>query len=620
MTAINFPSTPATGEIFTTANGVTYQFDGTSWNAINTTYATGGFRKLDNIASQFNGSTLTFDLTSSGIAVTPGNAQNLIIVVGGVPQEPITAYTVSSTSITFTSAPTAGMSFYGVILGDVMNIGVPSDGAVTSAKLDTNITVAGNLSVNGTTTLGNANGDTVVLNASTITLNNSTNISAASTKTLTLNGGAGSNGLVIDASNNIGLSVTPSAWGSTGNIQLGNGKYISAGGAYLHLSTNAHYTSGATVNYITSDVATRYSQYNGTHQWYIAPSGTAGNLIAFTQAMMLDASGKLGIGTTSPTNTLHVAGSIRNVGADHFIETNLDSVGAYSVAVQKSRGTYASKTAVISGDVLGSIAGHGYDGTAFVPRAGMRFEVDGAVSASTVPTAITFRTGTTTTFERARIDSSGNVLIGTTSQYGSQVLNVNGGIAINGRNATTPGLSEKGDTSTGIFWPSTSSIAISTASTERMRVDTTQVKTLLPLNVDGGMYAPVSGSLGGSYSANTWYSVTNSSVLTTKGIYVIEYLASTHNAGGALYDWYACTVPFAWNPTYTNSSNAFTFPSLMGSGHADNGQSQSISFRLRQTPGAADGKSYIEFSSTVALSGIDGTGGKNVILSVRRIA
>ena len=60
------------------------------------------------------------------------------------------------------------------------------------------------LSTTGNVTLGDAAADTVTLNANTVTLNNSTTISAASTKTLTLNGGAGSNGLVINTTEIVG--------------------------------------------------------------------------------------------------------------------------------------------------------------------------------------------------------------------------------------------------------------------------------------------------------------------------------------------------------------------------------------------------------------------------------
>jgi hypothetical protein len=44
--------------------------------------------------------------------------------------------------------------------------------------------------------------------------------------------------------------------------------------------------------------------------WHIAPSGTAGNAITFTQAMTLDADGDLGIGTTSPQSKLHIQSAV----------------------------------------------------------------------------------------------------------------------------------------------------------------------------------------------------------------------------------------------------------------------------------------------------------------------
>ena len=64
------------------------------------------------------------------------------------------------------------------------------------------------LTSTGNTTIGDASTDTFTVYPQTISLINSTAITAASTKTLTLNGGAGSNGLVIDASNNVCLGRT----------------------------------------------------------------------------------------------------------------------------------------------------------------------------------------------------------------------------------------------------------------------------------------------------------------------------------------------------------------------------------------------------------------------------
>ena len=73
--------------------------------------------------------------------------------------------------------------------------------------------------------------------------------------------------------------------------------------------------------------------------------------------------------------------------------------------------------------------------------------------------------------EAMRIDSSGNLGVGTTSQYGSQKLSVNGGIALDGRSAATPGLSEKSDDNTGIFWPAADTLGFTTNGTERIRID-----------------------------------------------------------------------------------------------------------------------------------------------------
>jgi hypothetical protein len=106
--------------------------------------------------------------------------------------------------------------------------------------------------------------------------------------------------MTLDASGNLGLGVTPSAWGS--------GKKVLQIGTDLALFYNAANDSAMTVNaynngtnniYLTSNYATNYRQNVGQHIWYNAPSGTAGNAITFTQAMTLDASGNLLVGTTT---------------------------------------------------------------------------------------------------------------------------------------------------------------------------------------------------------------------------------------------------------------------------------------------------------------------------------
>jgi hypothetical protein len=95
----------------------------------------GEFKKLDDISSQFNDSNVIFALTSSGESIVAGTPQSFLISVDGILQEPIASYTVSGSNITFTSAPNTSSTFFGIQLGSVNQIGVPTDFTVTTAKI-----------------------------------------------------------------------------------------------------------------------------------------------------------------------------------------------------------------------------------------------------------------------------------------------------------------------------------------------------------------------------------------------------------------------------------------------------------------------------------------------------
>jgi hypothetical protein len=110
----------------------------------------------------------------------------------------------------------------------------------------------------------------------------------------------------IDSSGNLGLGVTPSAWLSTVRaIQLGSGGSISnwtGSSGHLILGAN-YYDAGAGVDrYINTAAASKFVVDTGSFGWNIAPSGTAGNAITFTQAMTLSAGGNLLVGTTAAIN------------------------------------------------------------------------------------------------------------------------------------------------------------------------------------------------------------------------------------------------------------------------------------------------------------------------------
>lgn len=139
---LNFPAASASGATHNAANGLQYTFDGVKWTSQGA-YATGvsDKLKLDNIASQFNGSLTSFSLTANSVGINPLNAESLTISLNGVIQEPQTAYTINTATgiITFASAPPAGSTFYGILQSRLpfssasVTLG---DGTVTNAKVN----------------------------------------------------------------------------------------------------------------------------------------------------------------------------------------------------------------------------------------------------------------------------------------------------------------------------------------------------------------------------------------------------------------------------------------------------------------------------------------------------
>jgi hypothetical protein len=129
----------------------------------------------------------------------------------------------------------------------------------------------------------------------------------------------GTDRLTLASGGNLGLGVTPSAWESTCRmLQLGAiGTVGRANSGQTQLGFNYFINSSGQYVYIQSLHATHHEQVSGEHRWFNAASGTAGNTITFTQAMTLDASGNLGIGTTSPTFKLTVSGSAPDIVALH---------------------------------------------------------------------------------------------------------------------------------------------------------------------------------------------------------------------------------------------------------------------------------------------------------------
>ena len=118
---------------------------------------TGAYQVLDNIASGFNASTVAFNLTVGGVAVSPGTEANCIISISGVVQDP-SAYTIAGNQITFSSAPASSDTFFGTILGDVFDIGTPTDATVTAGSLASTFFIKNNQTWSNINMSGSNNG------------------------------------------------------------------------------------------------------------------------------------------------------------------------------------------------------------------------------------------------------------------------------------------------------------------------------------------------------------------------------------------------------------------------------------------------------------------------------
>jgi hypothetical protein len=220
----------------------------------------------------------------------------------------------------------------------------------------------------------------------------------------------------LDSSGNLGLGVTPSTGGYGRAFQVvhaGNGgaltaQAINTNNYPVNLTANAISSGASTWKYFNTDggSATRYQQVGGTHAWFTAPSGTAGDAISFTQAMTLDADGDLGIGETSPAVKLH---------------TKFSSNTAYSATAQSPNAVWFVNDSTTTNAYTGIGLTVGASGSATVLLNAIRtadFET---------AFAITTRGSGGTYAERARITSSGQFLINTTSPlFGDERLAVNG--------------------------------------------------------------------------------------------------------------------------------------------------------------------------------------------------
>ena len=120
---------------------------------------TGAYQILDDISGSFTGSTAgPFNLTVNGTAVSPETEASVIISVSGVVQQPVSAFTISGSQITFTGNPASSDTFFGIVLGNTFDIGKPTDATVGAASLSTDFFVKNAQTLTSLSMAGSTNG------------------------------------------------------------------------------------------------------------------------------------------------------------------------------------------------------------------------------------------------------------------------------------------------------------------------------------------------------------------------------------------------------------------------------------------------------------------------------
>ena len=330
----------------------------------------GQYRKLDDISGSFNGSLTAFTMQVGSTNVSAGSVFQLLISLGGVIQNPGTDFTVSGSTLTFTTAPTSGLDFFGILMGQPLNTATPGDSTVTGAKI-----VDG--TITGAKLAAGFNYDSGLL-------------------------------FLDDTNNRVGIGITsPSR-----NLHVHD---AGANNVYLQLS-NSTTGSGAT---------------DGLQVFCQGSTGEAAIIqrenqpLAFwtnnDEKARIDSSGRLLVGTTTAraadflTGSLQLEGTTQSASSIQLTCNSTASPGTTGVlSFSRTRGTaVGSSTIVQNEDSLGIINFTGADGDDIQSVAAqIEGEVDSTPGSNDMPGRLVFKTtadGASSPTERLRITSDGTL-------------------------------------------------------------------------------------------------------------------------------------------------------------------------------------------------------------------
>jgi hypothetical protein len=447
----------------------------------------------------------------------------------------------STGAATFSSALTGSSAMF------LNNVSI-SNGSISNDSGDRSLIIYGSL--------GSANSDVAALQL--IQIWNGRAFRSIVSAQQDIAGGNASSALVFKTSFFNGTDVTTSERmriTSAGNVGIGTTAPNSTAN-YSTLSING--TSGGQITWQTGGNLVGYAYNTSTS---VVLGANTGNFLAFdagsSEKMRITSGGNVGIGTSSPSQKLEVAGVIRGEAVNVYGSTDPASTSPYLFSPS-----------------LGAL-GFGANGS-----------------------------------ERMRITSGGNVLIGTTSN-GGQLLQVNGNLSINNTLSSPGNLIETAGLNLYLRPASGYKVFVDTGD----GLDVTSGVTRLSTLRTSTLFSEYTNNLSGAYNAGTFYSIVNSSQMAS-GIYILRAYVDTYAIGGGTYFITYTSVPFYFYTGGTNNNGTQTFPTMLGSGHA--GYNPPI-IRLRLSFGVEGGLTYLEFDPNANWSNVNGTSGATVTFTIKRI-